>query len=465
MKHLLLIILLCLSFVSNTLVSQYGWIKIYDQQNYGILRAQIFQSQNLSISSLYIQLSYNNAQQNNDAGRVYKLNKSSLQFYTPFQNGFDRLWLFRSTPPPPHFYFQMQNPFAVSLLDTNFALTNYVSGCGWDCGDHTYYSTNYGTNWTLIPGLGNDFIGTQSRGFDIDPKNPNIMYSIYPSIGASNRFIVYKSSNKGLNWVRIDSINTSIRSIPEGYTKINPFRINYIYTRGWENLIISTNSGMNFDTAVGSASFGDIKFNRVDSSMIAYSDNKLYKSTNHGFSWSQISTLVENIRSIVICYDNPNSVYAGTSNGLYKSNNGGVNWTWYNNSFTPSKNVIGINSDAGMGDTVYAVTNDAVYRVWHSYTGLNNVSTELPSQFSLSQNYPNPFNPTTNIKFNIPKSGFVKLTVFDVLGKEIQTLVNEQLSPGSYSYDFDASHLPSGIYYYKIESNEFTQTKKMVLIK
>lgn len=97
--------------------------------------------------------------------------------------------------------------------------------------------------------------------------------------------------------------------------------------------------------------------------------------------------------------------------------------------------------------------------------GVTQTGNEIPSQFSLSQNYPNPFNPTTNIKFDIPRTGFVKITVFDILGKEIQTLVNEQLSSGSYNYDFDASHLPSGVYYYKLESNEFMQTKKMVLIK
>lgn len=97
--------------------------------------------------------------------------------------------------------------------------------------------------------------------------------------------------------------------------------------------------------------------------------------------------------------------------------------------------------------------------------GVTQTGNEIPHQFSLSQNYPNPFNPTTNIKFDIPKAEFVKLTVFDVLGKEIQTLLNEQLSSGTYNYDFDATNLPSGIYYYKLESENYIQTKKMVLIK
>lgn len=99
------------------------------------------------------------------------------------------------------------------------------------------------------------------------------------------------------------------------------------------------------------------------------------------------------------------------------------------------------------------------------YLGINQISTEVPEKFSLSQNYPNPFNPATNIKFQIPKSEFVKIVVYDVLGKEVQTLVNKQLSPGTYEVDFDGSALPSGVYYYMLEAGEFNQTKKMVLIK
>lgn len=98
-------------------------------------------------------------------------------------------------------------------------------------------------------------------------------------------------------------------------------------------------------------------------------------------------------------------------------------------------------------------------------TGINLTSSEIPDNFSLSQNYPNPFNPQTNFEFRIADFGFVKLTIFDVLGKEVQSLINQQLSPGTYSVDFDGSNLPSGIYYYRLEANSYTETKKMVLIK
>ncbi|MCI0448593.1 MAG: T9SS type A sorting domain-containing protein [Chlorobi bacterium] len=100
-----------------------------------------------------------------------------------------------------------------------------------------------------------------------------------------------------------------------------------------------------------------------------------------------------------------------------------------------------------------------------SIVGFVQISSEVPETFSLSQNYPNPFNPVTNVKFQIPKYGFVKLVVFDVLGREIETLVNEELSPGTYEVEWDASNYPSGVYYYKLTAQDFSETKKMVLVK
>ncbi len=98
-------------------------------------------------------------------------------------------------------------------------------------------------------------------------------------------------------------------------------------------------------------------------------------------------------------------------------------------------------------------------------TGVTPVSNELPSAFRLEQNYPNPFNPETNIKFAVAKTGSVTLKVFDVSGREVAMLVNEELSAGTYNFDFNASHLASGIYFYKLVTNSFTDTKKMVLVK
>ncbi|MBK6538558.1 MAG: T9SS type A sorting domain-containing protein [Ignavibacteria bacterium] len=83
----------------------------------------------------------------------------------------------------------------------------------------------------------------------------------------------------------------------------------------------------------------------------------------------------------------------------------------------------------------------------------------------MSQNYPNPFNPNTKINFALPKQGFVSLKVYDVLGKEVMTLVNEQMSAGSYAVDFNAANLSSGVYFFRMESGEFMDIKRMMLIK
>ena len=83
----------------------------------------------------------------------------------------------------------------------------------------------------------------------------------------------------------------------------------------------------------------------------------------------------------------------------------------------------------------------------------------------LYQNYPNPFNPVTNIKFSVLKSGQVTLKVYDIKGSEIATLVNMQMNSGSYVYDFNAANLPSGAYFYKLTAGEFTEVKKMILVK
>ncbi|MBS1515644.1 MAG: T9SS type A sorting domain-containing protein [Bacteroidetes bacterium] len=97
-------------------------------------------------------------------------------------------------------------------------------------------------------------------------------------------------------------------------------------------------------------------------------------------------------------------------------------------------------------------------------SGVNSISS-LADVFSLSQNYPNPFNPTTKINFSIAKAGFVSLKVYDILGNEVSSIVNEQLSQGAYSVDFNGSALSSGVYFYRIRTSDFSEVKRMYLVK
>ena len=94
-----------------------------------------------------------------------------------------------------------------------------------------------------------------------------------------------------------------------------------------------------------------------------------------------------------------------------------------------------------------------------------NAGSEVPTNYSLSQNYPNPFNPATTISFSIPQTGIVTVKIFNVLGQEVATLLNNELSVGTHNINFDASMLSSGIYMYTIQAGDFVATKKMMLMK
>ena len=94
-------------------------------------------------------------------------------------------------------------------------------------------------------------------------------------------------------------------------------------------------------------------------------------------------------------------------------------------------------------------------------SNINGVLTE----YKLGQNYPNPFNPSTKINFSLPERSFISLKIFNSLGEEIETLLNEEFEKGSYEYEWNAANLPSGIYFYKLQTDSFTETKKMILLK
>ncbi|MEO8666254.1 MAG: YCF48-related protein [Ignavibacteria bacterium] len=188
---------------------------------------------------------------------------------------------------------------------------------------------------------------------------------------------------------------------------------------------------------------------------------------------------------------------------ISKTTNGGSNWNYqslglfgqaYSIDFRNSKEAwmpLGyarhwaVSFDTGMSWTTIPVTDSAeIYSVdftdslhgWAfgldgvilKYTYITNITNEnlnIPSSVTLFQNYPNPFNPKTKINYELKIADFVSLKIFDVQGKEIQTLVNENKVAGSYTIDFKAENLPSGIYYYKLETGNFSQTKKLILLK
>ncbi|MBK8984199.1 MAG: T9SS type A sorting domain-containing protein [Ignavibacteria bacterium] len=153
-----------------------------------------------------------------------------------------------------------------------------------------------------------------------------------------------------------------------------------------------------------------------------------------------------------------------TGNTVYRSTNGGTNWTTaytltgaaFNDMDFTLSNGCPVGWAVGSAGSVAKMSNTV---------GITNIGGEIPSEYSLNQNYPNPFNPETNINFSIPKSGLVTLKIYDISGKEVSTLVNEVKNAGSYIVGFNASNLPSGAYFYRIQTDGFADTKKMMLIK
>jgi hypothetical protein len=97
--------------------------------------------------------------------------------------------------------------------------------------------------------------------------------------------------------------------------------------------------------------------------------------------------------------------------------------------------------------------------------GIKPISSEVPKHFDLKQNYPNPFNPSTNIEFDIAKALNVKLVIYNIMGQEVKTLANQNMTPGSYRVDFNASELSSGTYLYRLTAGDYVKTNKMVVVK
>ena len=106
-----------------------------------------------------------------------------------------------------------------------------------------------------------------------------------------------------------------------------------------------------------------------------------------------------------------------------------------------------------------------VFRSIQSTTVLDDITTEIPFLFELKQNFPNPFNPSTTIEFDIPEPGYVSLKVFNIAGQEVATLVNNELSPGTRKIQWNAQNISSGLYFYRLETKGYIETKKLVVMK
>ncbi len=199
-------------------------------------------------------------------------------------------------------------------------------------------------------------------------------------------------------------------------------------------------------------------------------------STEGSLVWDRIFNSGSNDGLYDICINEDNNIYASgiSDNGcstvkfssdgnymwdhIYKIKPNETSWGFSNGVTNNNLYVTGYGIGNGSGCDIITIK-------YNTLIGIQTISNEIPKEFSLSQNYPNPFNPTTNIEFSLPKSGFVNITIYDAMGRKIETLVNQNLTHGTYKADWDAAKYPSGVYFYKLTAREFSETRKMVLIK
>ena len=195
----------------------------------------------------------------------------------------------------------------------------------------------------------------------------------------------------------------------------------------------------------------------------------LIKTTNSGTNWTALPGTVdtENITRGVVSNSNEIWFVRDLEPYIFYSSNSGSNWITQHTA--PSGTGYKYLTRARSGNTLWACTIAGEIAKYTMTTAIIKQSTEIPVKYSLGQNFPNPFNPSTIINYQLPKNNYVKLVVYDILGREVATLVNKKQIAGNYKVEFNATNYPSGVYFYKLsatgDAGNFVQTKKMLLLK
>lgn len=323
-------------------------------------------------------------------------------------------------------------------------------------------STNDGANWTVSKDstdVLHTLRGLETWGVD------NVL-----AVGYAGA--MFQTNNGGGAWTQRTDIPWTMHSIA--------FSPNFAVDgraiiSGTDGLIWrSTNFGANW-VSKPSGRFdylNDVVFITPDVAMICGNNGTILRSTNWGNTWSvnlQFLTS-EHLRSIDMFTDGINTkiTTCGDHGKIMTSNDMG--FTFIDQLNLENRHMYGVSLRSLLeGTAVGEIGSGAAGAMYvtsaNGAVGISQIGNSVPDKFELKQNYPNPFNPSTKINFSIPFAGLVKLAVYDMSGKEVASLVNEKLNVGTYEYEFKASNLASGVYFYKLITNDFIQTKKMTLIK
>lgn len=343
-------------------------------------------------------------------------------------------------------------------VDANTAIVTGSSTTG-----YVYKTTNAGANWTLVFSQTGGFIDAIAS---LNTNNSNMLFMYGDPVGG--RWSLWQSSDVGSTW---DST-------------------------GWYVPQAGSEAGYNNSVFVHTGDISDVRI------WFGTSNTRVYKMSNSGI-WSQPTPGQAN--SLAIAFVDTVLGFVGGSTGLLHTSNGGNIWSDLPGiPGTGSVNGIVFGNMVGelfisRGTTIYQTTSFGVnwitsntatgtythmlmaraqdnHNIWavrnnggiSKYTypiGIKPISGEVPESYALYQNYPNPFNPVTKIRFDLPKSAFTELKIYDNLGREISAIISGRLTTGKYEVSWDASNQPSGVYYYKLTSGDFSVTKKMILLK
>jgi photosystem II stability/assembly factor-like uncharacterized protein len=357
----------------------------------------------------------------------------------------------------------------VNSQNDNICYTEYTYG-------DISKSIDRGFTWTDIapPGGGNSTGYCFSAPYIVCKSNPNVLFaggtSVYRSTDGGTWSAAFGTSV--LNGRKMLSLAASYTStdtiyggaVPAGSMPAGLFR--------------SVNGGTNW-TEVGIGTIPnrfptDITVNPLSSNEAVatfggFGTGHVFRTTDAGITWNNISSNLPDIphQSVVMDPLYPQNIYVGTDFGVYVSTNSGANWFSYMTGMQESmiSDLTIVYPNRSLRATTHGNGNWQRKLVENPVTNINGNNTSTPEKFSLSQNYPNPFNPVTVISYNVPQASYVSLRVYDIQGKEIAVLVNGRVMPGSYDIEFNASALASGIYFYKLRAGNFSETKRMMLVK
>lgn len=340
-----------------------------------------------------------------------------------------------------------------------------------------YKSINAGARWFPYQnGFGfsadgmNDY--RQVWSLDMVQSHPEVMFAVGGAIA--------KSTDGGQSWRRVYGDHWSCYDFT--YVKINPNRPNVIWANGqdfigYSHLIKSTTSGESWQLMHSLYNSGcSIAFDPSDSNIV-YVGGKyyVYKTSDGGENWFPVLSSFNPYRAFMgLALSRDSLLYAsGTTSSLstllfYRSSDCGISWDTLAHDSIQTLGVkqLLVIEDSDIDNIFLGTWGDGVFRYVNVITAVDDASDFIiPGAFKLKQNYPNPFNAETIIRFNVARPSSVKIEVFNMLGRIVRTILDTHLTPGQYSVNFTPGNLPSGIYFYRLQTDGFVDTKKFVLVR